>query len=418
MMGAKSHNVANTTDHEKRAAGIYNTIREHRYTILVFISCSMELIAIMAMKSTISLFIAEMGGSTFLTGVLSTLIVVCAVIAKPIVGRLLDHLGSSLLFIFVALLAACAALCHNAALMVDSIVLAVLSVMLIGIAHSSQSITEVPMFLRQAVNQRQEVYMINLVGFNTVLATAIAPTMSQSILNRYGFSCLYFVLVGLCTLGIIIYLLISRKLRSDTNQSKKADKSKLAPLNKLSLFTNRFFMFLFFANMMWGMNNGTLLSFLIPFGKTVGINNMGLFFSIYSGVNICLRWVVPIFIQRVGRKRVLIASFICLALSTALLAGIKSSTTIILPAVLAGIGTSSIYTPIVSSVLEVMPPQFRMGGLGFFLISFEIGQGIASLIIGTCLQFMSYPQIFMIIAVFQLLGLACVVMGVPQDSRG
>lgn len=390
--------------------------KDHRYTGIVFLCCLSQLTCIMAMKSTISLFVVEVGGSTLLAGILSTLIVLSAMVIKPVVGTLLDKHGPHKLFLVVTILVILAVLGHQVTLSIESVVFLVVSVMLVGLAHSSLSITEVPLFIKQATAKHQEVYMINLVGFNTVMATAIAPTLSQSVLNRHGFHTLYVCLICISVAGLCVFRIIARHLRgSFSEQLKESHYKQHSSANSvIKLFQKRIYSFLFIANLTWGMSNGTLLTFLIPFGKTIGINNMGLFFGLYSGVNIALRWIVPLFINRIGRRRVLLVSFVCLTISTLLLARIENVGTMILPAILAGIGTSSIYTPIVSSALDVIPTECQMKGLGLFLASFEIGQGLASFIIGISSQYMTYPQMFTIIGFFQLFGLICVYFCVPK----
>ncbi|MEA5065767.1 MAG: hypothetical protein VB065_06910, partial [Eubacteriales bacterium] len=60
--------------------------RAHRYTALAFLCCLLQLSAIMTMKTTLALFIGEIGGSTLAAGMLLAIMVACSVAVKPVVG--------------------------------------------------------------------------------------------------------------------------------------------------------------------------------------------------------------------------------------------------------------------------------------------------------------------------------------------
>jgi|BioPla2DNA2_1021312.scaffolds.fasta_scaffold00280_14 MFS family permease len=395
--------------------------RDHRYTALVFVCCVMQLVTLMSLKTTLVLFIGEIGESTLVAGLLSAVMVICSIIVKPIIGTMLDKKGVKIMMVVVSSLCLITALGHMTALILHSKIVLFFSVAVAGAAYSSLSVTEIPLFLSQAMAPSQEKYMINLVGFNTVLCTAIAPTFSQAVLNRWGFRVLFGLLVLISFLGFFLNKYVFPLLRT-MSYAKQEDNQKdttkhLQITVRLASIVNSKFILLFLSYMTWGVSNGAILSFLIPYGVSVGISSCALFFTVYSVVNILFRWFVPVLMDRFGSRKILLYAYVFLTLGSILLARIRTSLDLILPAILSGFGTSSIYTPLVTQVIEILPQNVRMGGLGIFLVAFEVGQGIAALLIGITTMVMTYSQIFLMIGVIQGVGILTILLSMKHNNK-
>lgn len=384
--------------------------RAHRYTALAFLCCLLQLSAIMTMKTTLALFIGEIGGSTLAAGMLLAIMVACSVAVKPVVGAMLDKSGAKPMMALVASACLVAVLSHLFALWLGSIPLALAGAVLAGIAYSTLSVTEIPLFTGQAQRPAQVKYMINLVGFNTVICTAIAPTFSQAVIGRWGFAALYASLIAVCALGFALFVRVYGRLRGGA-KSPGARDAPVPLARRLAPLGDKRFLLLFVSYLTWGVSNGAMLSFLLPYGASVGVSNCSVYFTLYSAVNILFRWFVPACMNRFGGRRILLFAYLCLTLGSILLGRLHTATDLIAPAILAGLGTSAIYTPIVSEVMDCLPGNVRMGGLGIFLVSFEIGQAVASALIGLCASRMSYSQMFVLIGLIQGLGIFTVFAG-------
>ncbi|WHH60913.1 MFS transporter [Petroclostridium sp. X23] len=391
-------------------------IRRHGITLLLFASCVAQMLCLMAMKSTISLFILYLGGTTFMAGILSTVLVICGLVVKPAVGFALDKVGPKPMYFYTAILTILSSFAHFVSAGSSILGIGILGIVLTGIGYSTMSTISVPIFLLRSQMHEQNKYMINLAGFKTVLVTAVAPTMSQEILYRWGFQPLYLTLIAISIGGILLNACIMSKL--PRRQEISAPDCIKAVCNSVwkVIFTAPFLL-LFFANVAWGMTNGLLLTFLIPFGVEKGLNNAGLFFTIYSATNIALRGFVPRYMDKIGRKWLLISSFAFMVPGTMGLALLNQQTDLILPALLNGIGTCAVYTPLVSLVLDYLPEEGKMSGLGIFLAAFEVGHGLTSLLVGIMSTLWGYEMIFAVIGLVPLLGIAAICLGVNKNTQ-
>lgn len=384
--------------------------RDHRYTAVAFLCCLLQLSAIMAMKTTLVLAAGEIGGSTLTASMLLVCMVICSVAAKPVVGAILDRRGAKSMMMLVAPACLAAAFCHLFALRLGSIPLALVGAVLAGIAYSTLSVTEIPLFTGQARHPAQVKYMVNLVGFNTVICTAIAPTFSQAVLGWRGLCALYAMLIAVCALGFALFACLYGKLQEEPKRAGAGNGHGSLMLG-LASFGNKRFLLLFLSYLTWGVSNGAMLSFLLPYGASVGVANCSIYFTLYSAINILFRWFVPASMNRFGSRRILLFAYLALTLGSILLGRLSSANDLIAPAILTGLGTSAIYTPIVSEAMDCLPVNVRMGGLGIFLVSFELGQAIASALFGLCAFWMSYAQIFILIGLIQGLGIFTVFAG-------
>lgn len=107
------------------------------------------------MKTTMALFMGEIGGSTLAAGMLLAIMVACSVAVKPVVGAMLDKSGAKPMMTLVACACLTAVLCHLFALWTASIPLALAGAVLAGVAYSTLSVTEIPLFTGQALRPAQ-----------------------------------------------------------------------------------------------------------------------------------------------------------------------------------------------------------------------------------------------------------------------
>ncbi len=401
------------TEREKPVTGLAAVPRprpKQRYTgvpvtALVFVCCFLELFSLMSMRSTLALYIGSIGGSPFDVGILTSILTVSSLLARPSVGHVIDIRGPKPLFVCAGIVTASGAIGHT---LVSSFSGAVALVMAIGIAHASLMTAAVSLFLGQSKGPEEDASMLNLSGLNVVLVTAVAPGVALGILDKHGLPALHYALASLGLVGLCVFWAISAALRTSVGVVH----TERPPLNWRAVFS-REFLTACIAYMTWAVTSGAMMTFLPLYGRYRGVSNVGIFFTAYAVVNLAIRWHIPRLMQKLGRTRLLLIAFTCVTLGTLGLCQFRELKDLMIPAILYGLGTAAIYTPLASQVIDCMPVAYRMTGMGIFMSNVEIGQGLGAVALGIASRSMSYPQMFAVIAVAPIVGMVAVLVGNP-----
>ncbi|HQJ24085.1 MAG TPA: MFS transporter [Bacillota bacterium] len=376
---------------------------------MIFMCSFLVLLSLFSMKSTLGLFVKKVGGTTFDVGTMTIVITFTSAVFRPITGRLIDSYGSRSVFILAGIIAIITPLAH---LVVDRIIWVAILMVVIGIGRAFLMTSSVSLFLNAASSSEKTTSMLNLSGLTVTVSTAVAPIIALYLLDKNGFVPLYGFLASLGLLGLLIFATLPAKLYAAPMRNK--EKSK--PIEWRLLFS-RPFLTACIPYLGWAATNGALMSFLPLFGKSVGVSNVGIFFTIYAVVNFAIKAYIPWLMRKMGHKPLLITAFTLIGAGMLGLWGLKSVSSLILPAIAYGLGTSAVYTPLAQQVVDYMPKSQRMSAMGVFMSNVDVGQGLGAMIFGTLASRLSYGKIFVIMGVWAAVAIAAVIMGPKKVSE-
>ncbi len=80
-----------------------------------------------------------------------------------------------------------------------------------------------------------------------------------------------------------------------------------------------------------------------------------------------------------------------------------------LPGILHGLGSAGVYTPLASQVAESVLADCRMTAMGFFTCNVEIGEGLGAFMLGLTARLLTYPQMFILVALVPFIRVAATV---------
>lgn len=396
-----------SADIKKNATG--RKFIDTNLSTLIFMCSVLVLLSLFSMKSTLGLFVKKIGGTSFDVGTMTIVITFTSAVFRPITGRLIDNYGPRSVFVLAGLIAIITPLAH---LVVERMIWAAILMVVIGIGRAFLMTSSVSLFLNAASDSEKTTSMLNLSGLTVTVSTAIAPIIAMYLLDKNGFVPLYGFLAALGLSGLLIFMALPARVHSVPESSKE----KNGPIDWKLLFS-RPFITACIPYLGWAATNGALMSFLPLFGKSVGVSNVGIFFTIYAVVNFAIKAYIPWLMKKMGHKPLLVTAFTLIGAGMLGLWGLKGVGDLILPAVAYGLGTSAVYTPLAQQVVDCMPKSQRMSAMGVFMANVDVGQGLGAMIFGTLASRMTYSRIFVIMGVWAAVAIAAVALG-PKKVSG
>ncbi len=221
----------------------------------------------------------------------------------------------------------------------------------------------------------------------TNISLAISPSLGMFIINRFRFSFLFLICLGLS----LCCFFAAGKL------------GKRQPPTVEPSLTNEGFLFnrkalpasilAFFFHFTWG----ALTAFFPLYAVNHGVANPGFFFTVVAIMLISGRASAGKIIDLYNRERVILPCLILCIISMAILAFSKSLAMFILVAVIWGIGHAFLFPSLVAYAIDKMGAS-RGPGMGTFTGLSDLGISLGPVAMGIIIHFTSYPTMFLCLA--------------------
>lgn len=316
---------------------------------------------------TLPLFITDiLDGDTKIVGYIFGIFALAAVLARPLAGHLLDTLGRKVILRLSLFFLALAMAAYNG---VTSLVLLFILRGIHGIfwgfatTASGTTSTDLVPAARRGEG-------IGYYGLSNTIAMAAGPFLGLGILQRFGFSTLFMTSFCFAALGFLCVWGIKHQ-----EIGKSTDKKSIV------LFEPRIFSYasiMFFIAALYG----GVLSFVVLYGKEIGINNPGSYFLAFAGALFLSRPYAGKILDLKGPVRIMSLGFIALALSFLLLFFAKGYILFIMSALVFGIGFGIIQPTTLTMAINKVGALQRGVANGTMLTAFDLGVGCGSILLG------------------------------------
>jgi len=225
-------------------------------------------------------------------------------------------------------------------------------------------------------------------------AFALAPYFGMLLINRFNFTVLFSVCIGLS----LISLFITIKLR----------KRETDPLENQSLQDQPFLsrealppsIMAFMVNIIWG----AVTAFFPLYALSHGVSNPGLFFATFALMLILGRAFGGKILDVYSREKVMFPCLITYIIAMLILAFSTTLPMFILVAVIWGIGNAFLYPTLMVYAMD-QGGSSQGPAMGTFTAVADLGSGLGSVIMGIILQLTSYPTMFLCLALTGIFNL-------------
>lgn len=370
-----------------------------KYFILTFIYSLATSIANNMLLTGIPLYAIHLGGNNSISGLLFGLFMLVAILSRPLFGKLIDEKSRRMVLIIGGVLSVFLSLSYVFAISIGLLLL-LRGIHGIGFSATTNSSGTI---ISDIVPKSRLAEGIGFFGLSNTLATAIGPALSLFLINQYNYQLLFIVasFIGLIALFCSLFVNYEKKRAvPDHHLQDRKVKRKLTDImyEKTALPTALVTIFIFVAM-------GATLTFLPTYALSLGIEDIGLYFTVYSFALLFTRIAGGKLADKYSATLVIIPGMIMMALSFVILAYATSLTGFLISGVLYGLGLGAVDPTLNAVMIRLCPVDRRGAGNSTLFIAKDIGGGLGAVILGFVSLSEGFRPVYLYCALSIIIGI-------------
>lgn len=326
---------------------------------------------------TLPLYVKSLGGTDVVIGLVAGAFTITSLMTRPFAGLALDKLGRKPVLVFGLSVLVLSALFYSFA---QSIFIIVLIRLLHGLGWGTAGTSTATVAAEITPHSRLGEGMGYFAMANS-LSMAIAPATGLYLAHHYGFHRMFQVSASLA----FIALLLAFSIHYRPFVAKPEDTQSLYEKNAWGPALMIFFVTLTF---------GGLMSFLPLFAISVGIPDIGAFFTVYAAAVFISRPLTGKIVDRYNYDVTIIPGFLLIAIAIFIISQSYDLENFLLAAALYGVGFGTCQMTFQTMVVKGV----TIGRLGAanatYFSGIDAGMGLGAMILGTIAEFYGYRHMY------------------------
>ncbi|HVM98156.1 MAG TPA: MFS transporter [Candidatus Acidoferrales bacterium] len=306
------------------------------------------------------LYVKSLGGSEATVGLVMGTGGLAALIILPLIGSIIDRFGRRRFFVAGTIGMTLGSASFVTIDAIGPMMFALRVVQGFSFAAAFTASTTLAAELAP-INRRAEA--LGIFGVSTLLTHALAPTIGEEIIHRFGFHTL-FLTAASCSL--VPLALLPRVPGRKSVHGEPAARFVRTPTPPLHLIVGA-------VMSLAGMGFGTVMTFVPTFVRAADLGRVSFFFGSYTTAAIATRLVGAGVSDSIGRRMVIIPALAALSLSILLLSQTYSVTGLIGAGVLFGLAQGMSYPTLHAFLVDTSPPGQLGRAQALFNGSFNLG---------------------------------------------
>lgn len=234
---------------------------------------------------------------------------------------------------------------------------------------------------------------MGIIGVAGLISVAVGPMIAEEIVMLFGFG-------GMFNLSLA-FLIISFFCMLLTRETIKYNDDKPAPAFsfKSNLKVLAFFLVasLPFAH---GATRGSVVNFIVLFGKSIPFDRIGPFFVAFSAAAIATRFLLGGLSDRYGRKWVLFPAVCLISLNLVIISQVRTFWLFVLTGFIGGFGQGLIFPALSTYVIDVFGRKNKGLAISLYQTFFDVGMGVGSALFGYISDLAGYRNMYLIAGIF------------------
>ncbi len=316
-------------------------------------------------------YLASLGGEEYI-GLIIALFTVTAGLSRPFSGKLTDRWGRIPVMVFGAIVSAIAALLYP-------LLSTVTGFLLIRFFHGMSTgfkPTGTSAYIADIVPVNRRGEAMGISGFSASLGMALGPSIGPLIAATFSIDAMFYVSSVFAFLSIAILLGMEETSENASrfkwsylkiSRNEIIEPKVLAPAFSLVLLVYSF---------------GVVLTVTPDFSEHLGIENKGLFFTVFTISSMLVRFLGGKASDKYGRVNVLIISAIFIVTSMMIVGYAYDKFSFLLGAFFFGLGVGSGSPTTMAWTIDLSEERFRGKALATTFIALEIGIGSGAIMAG------------------------------------
>jgi MFS family permease len=348
--------------------------------------------------TTIPLYALEFGGNASTAGAFIFVISMTALVLRPIMGNLMDVKTRKFILLIGTIALAIASLLYG-------LVASITAILFLAIIHglsASAITTSGPTVVADVTPASRLAEGISMFGVATNLTIAVGPLASLYLINSFSYSITFNVAFVLVLLSIVLTFLINYEKREQKFAGERIKTKKKINIRtlfeKTALKPSIYQLFLAF-----GLS--AILTFIPIYGKSRGIDDIGLFFTFYAASAVIVSFITGKLVQTFGVRKVFLAGLIMQFLAFLFLAFAYSLPLMITAALLYGFGSGSGFAIVSIIAMELAAPERRGAANATIFAAMDIGIAVGSIVLGVISTKFGFTVTFILTASIMLVDI-------------
>ncbi|NLO98468.1 MAG: MFS transporter [Peptococcaceae bacterium] len=337
------------------------------------------------------MYALRIGGNNTQAGLMTGLYSFAALFCRPLFGKMLDKLGRKpVLIIGLTLIT----LSSAAYIFTHSMLVFLFFRIINGIGFSAGS-TAIATVVADILPEKRLAEGIGYFGLSNTFGQAVGPFLGLWIIQNFGFPVFFICAVGVSVLSLSGTLTLKYEEKNDSNIEKryltKPEKQEHGMLE---------------AQLVWPIlilllaatSNGSVMTFVTNYALSLGIDNIGSFFTVVSIGTILSRLVFGKLSNHLKLGSILVLALIGILLSQFVLGFATKLWLFLIAAIFFGLGIGWT-VPVINTIIVLFASAERKGSaLAGFYCALDIGVGGSAIIWGVIAQHFGYPPIYFLAA--------------------
>jgi predicted MFS family arabinose efflux permease len=349
------------------------------------------------------LMIDRLACSRAQVGMITSIMAVTAMLARPFGGYALDRFGRRLVYMGALVMAAVTVVLHIA-------VSSIASLVLVRIAYGMPFGVITAAILTVAgdiVPPSRRGEALGIFVLSQTIATAVGPFLAIIVLRENQFERLFLVAtamaLGAAALALLVRFPNVRDPQVRFSVSSFLD-GRVAPVACTVAFQ--------------GLAYSSILSFLSLYGRELGVANVGVFYLANGLGLVASRATAGRAFDRSGPKKVLSLGFFVFLVGYVLLGAWRSPTGFLTAGLLYGIGYGLTFPTLQTMAISQVPPERRGAASSTFFNGFDVGVSSGSYSMGFVAQAMGgYGPMYLVCAAILVIPLLLAISWVEPRYR-
>jgi MFS family permease len=360
------------------------------FTPRFFVMCGFSFTVFLSafqLLPTAPFHILDLGGSTFASGLFLGLLTYASALSAPLTGAFADRIGQRKILIVCSLALAA----FSAAYAVIPSYRAMLALVVVHGVFWSGLLSASAAYLTGLLPDDRRAEGIAYWGLSTVAAIAVAPTVGFWIYRQgWGWLCAEGVALNLVMAGI------AWTLKEEPRAAPSPRRGSLLEWRVLVVSASLF---------LYSFGYGGITSFSALYAAANGVGPPGLYLTTLALVILVSRPLAGRLGDRWGYRRVFVPCLVLITAGLGLLAAGATRESMVLSAIVFGLGFGTAYPVFAAYVLRGVGPARRGAAFGAILAAFDTGIGTGSMTIGWLIQRFGFRTAFAAAAALSALAL-------------
>ncbi|QGU00659.1 hypothetical protein SYNTR_2065 [Candidatus Syntrophocurvum alkaliphilum] len=370
--------------------------------VLITLSNFFLFVSFQMLLPTLPIYAQSLGGGEIVAGLIIGIFTISALVSRVYSGSIIDLKGrKGVLFIGIGIFIVSAFLYNFAVSIVLLLILRIVHGLGWGAATTASGTVAADL-----IPPARRGEGLGYFGMANTLAMAFAPALGLLIIQQHNFSYLFIA----STLLAIMALIMVQGLKFKPIP-KKLQNSRSAIFEKSSFRTSGVLFFLTFIY-------GGIVSFVALYAAILGIENVGLFFTIFAAFVLIARPVGGRIVDRKGTDVVVIPGLAITTLGVVVLGLAQNFNILILSAALIGLGVGATQPSLQALTITLAPVDRRGAATATYFSSFDLGIGLGAICLGILSTFVGYANMYLISSIAGVTGLLLYCLLLYGDKGG